>query len=385
MKLRDIVIALFCFAAAFVGAAALGLFDARTKIQPTRIFLEEPSPTIKIAPLDEALTFARLADGQTLAVFSYESGRIEAAALPAGEDAIGLANRLGYEAVKRLIENLSARISVDAAMLVVPVDLASKHIAAGTNYRQHAEEASVEGGPFLFPKYVTPTSSRATIPAGQRLLDYEVELCLVAMKPIPAAGKAAGGLILCNDVTDRASLLRRIDPDDPQSGKGFTSGKSAEGFLPVGDLFVIPRNLDAFVSGITLQLSVDGAERQHVKATQWIWDFDRILDEARAKKEVEWNYWGGTARLPFDKAGAIPERTMIMAGTPGGTIFKEIYPSAYARGVFSWVASGFDSTLPVHVVEAHIRAAEASGDYLQPGSLVTIEVDTMGALANRVE
>lgn len=31
---------------------------------------------------------------------------------------------------------------------------------------------------------------------------------------------------------------------------------------------------------------------------------------------------------------------MILTGTPGGTVFKGIYPSAYVRGGWAWLAGG---------------------------------------------
>ena len=60
---------------------------------------------------------------------------------------------------------------------------------------------------------------------------------------------ASMGLVLCNDYTDRDALLRTLDPWNPGSGKGFTTGKSFPGSLPVGDLFVIPRDVRAFTAG----------------------------------------------------------------------------------------------------------------------------------------
>jgi len=43
------------------------------------------------------------------------------------------------------------------------------------------------------------------IPAIDSVLDYKFELFLVTPRPLPAAGGAKGGLLLCNDVTDRAA------------------------------------------------------------------------------------------------------------------------------------------------------------------------------------
>jgi 2,4-diketo-3-deoxy-L-fuconate hydrolase len=342
--------------------------------------------SVAIAPVDEALTFAR-AGHRTLAVTSYVNGGVEGvdltALLASGEDAIDLVQRLGFGAIREAVVH-GVRASVDAATLGLPVRLAAAHIAAGTNYREHADEASVEGGPFLFPKLVVPTSARAPIPARQALLDYEVELCLVTMEPIGPHERASGALILCNDVTDRATLLRNVDPSDPQSGKGFTSGKSAPGYLPVGDLLVVPRDLQAYVAGLELRLSVNGRERQRAPVTDWIWDFDEILDQARARRNASWAYRGGTARFPFTPDGTLPSRTLILAGTPAGTVFQGIDKSDYAWGLFEWLAGGWGESVVHHVIERHIAAARRARTYLQPGDEVTIRVDRLGVLHNRV-
>lgn len=345
-----------------------------------------PMTDVAIAPMDEALTFAR-AGGKTLLVTAYTHDRVQGTDLSAlmvpGEDAVDLVNRLGYDTV-RTAAATGAKMEADAAALDMPVRLTDAHIAVGTNYREHAKEATVEGGPFLFPKLVAPTSSRAAIPAGEALLDYEVELCLVALKPIGPNDPAAGGLILCNDVTDRATLLRNVDPSNPQSGKGFTSGKSAPGYLPVGDLFVVPRDLKSFVGKLTLQLSVNGKERQRAAVTNWIWDFDEILRQSRAKRTATWAYWGGTARLALAPDGTVPARTLVLAGTPAGTVFQGINTGDYVWGLIYWLMGGWDKTIAHHVIERHIEAARAAKTYLQPGDDVTIRVDRMGRLQNRV-
>jgi 2-keto-4-pentenoate hydratase/2-oxohepta-3-ene-1,7-dioic acid hydratase in catechol pathway len=369
MTLKHLVIC------ATLAAAAAGTLEAAPVTE-----------TIAIAPLEEALTFARSAN-KIVVVTAYANGRIEGIDVTplaaAGEDAIDLVNKLGYDAIKDVVAG-SQKIETDAAALDIPVRLTAAHIAAGTNYREHAQEATVEGGPFLFPKLVEPTPSRAPIPSGQGLLDFEVELCLVAMKPVGMSDKAAGGLMLCNDVTDRATLLRNIDPSNPQSGKGFTSGKSAPGYLPVGNLFVVPRDLNAFAATLELQLSVNGRERQRARVTEWIWDLDEILAQARAKRTTTWSYRGGSARFPFDAQGAIPARTLVLAGTPAGTVFQGMNTSDYALGLLDWLMGGWDKTIAHHVIERHIAAARAAKTYLQPGDTVVIRVDRLGMLSNVV-
>lgn len=353
-----------------------------------------PAPAadrITIAPLDEALTFAVSGAGdksRLIAVTRYEKGVVEGVDLTAdaaGADPIALLNRAGYDALKATIESRGARVAVDAASLTAPVALGDAHVAVGTNYRAHAEEANVKDGPFLFPKLVAPTGPRAAIPwkAGV-LLDYEVELCLVTLGPIGPLEKASGGLILCNDVTDRAALLRHVDPDDPASGKGFPEGKSAPGYLPVGDLFVAPRDLRAFAKSLTLSLSVNGATRQQAPVDLWIWDFARILDEARARRGEVWPYWSKTARLPLASDGTLPARTLVLAGTPAGTVFDGFAWSDYAGGVLRWTLGGFKGPVARAVIETHIERELRAKSYLQPGDVVAIRVDRLGMLVNKV-
>ena len=346
--------------------------------------------TLLIAPLDEALTFARGPTGQTIGVLSYRDDQVtgvdlSALMLSAAEDAVDLVNRLGHDAVRAAIRSGEPIVTLPVSELDVPIRLTDAHIAVGTNYAEHAEESAVTGSPFLFPKLVTPTASRADIPTADGLVDFEAELCLVPMKPLGLTDPAGGGLILGNDVTDRAVLMRGVDLKNPQSGRGFTDGKSAPGYLPVGDLFVVPRDLNAFVAGLTLQLSVNGEERQRARVTEWIWDLIEILNQARAKRETVWSWREGEAHLAFTDDGAISARTLIMAGTPAGTIFQGVPGKDRRYGLLRWILSGFRGSVVPHVIAAYIARSQAQKAYLQPGDQVTIWVDRLGTLSNRVK
>ncbi|MEI6642122.1 MAG: fumarylacetoacetate hydrolase family protein [Novosphingobium sp.] len=348
--------------------------------------------TIAIAPPDRALTFARSgagADAQTIAVTRYRDGVVTGIDLTPllrpGEDAIAAYKRLGYEAIAGFIAAARRSVSHDAATLAVPVDLRAVHAAVATNYPEHADEAKVKSGPFMFAKVAQPTASRAAIPASKGLLDYEVELCFVTLGPLQANAGAKGGLILCNDVTDRAALLRGVDTSDTSSGKGFTDGKSGAGFLPVGDLFVVPRDMKAFVEPLELHLAVNGEERQHTRVTKWIWDLDRLLVETAKRAGVVWKWRDGSASLPVSRAGILPDRTLVLAGTPAGTIFQGPGPATFVRGTFDWVAK-FGRSGPIKaIIERTIADDRASGGYLQPGDVVTIRAEQLGTLENRIQ
>ena len=365
--------------------------------QPVRV-PPRPAPsaplqaTLAIAPLNQALTFARWGEGgtaKTFVVSSYEDGVVKgfdlSPLLKPGEDAIAAYNRLGYEAIATFVAAAPTQISYEAAALALPVDLRAVHVAAGTNYPEHADEAKVKNGPFMFAKIAQPTSARATIPASKGLLDYEVELCLVTLSPVLASAGAKGGLILCNDVTDRAALLRGADTDDIASGKGFTDGKSGIGFLPIGDLFIVPRDLKTFVAPLELRLSVNGEERQRTRVTNWIWDLDRLLLETAKRAGVSWSWREGSAQLPVSREGLLPDRTLVLAGTPAGTIFKGPGLATFVRGGFDWLAGHGRRSIVEAVVERMIADERASGGYLQPGDVVTIQVNYLGTLENRVK
>lgn len=350
--------------------------------------------TVPVAPLEEALTFARTGSGKATQLWAVSEVRGEmltgfnlTAAL--GEhvtDPVTLFLDRGYDDLKAEIESglETAPELIAGEDLTLPLELTDSHIAAGTNFAAHAEESQVEEGVFLFAKEVEPTPFRSTVSAGDRLLDYEVELGFVVLEdaPLPKRPETMG-LILTNDFTNRAALMRNLDPNDVTSGDGFTTGKSAPGFLPVGSLFVIPRDLDAFVADTTLRLAVNGELRQEAPMTDWIWDIDEIFRQTEARRDVEWDYQGGKVGLPIVD-GAVPARTLVLAGTPDGTIFQGIPTGAMVRGVLRWLAFGWGQTLPDRVIESTIRQEKKSGRYLQPGDKVTIQVDRLGTIETTV-
>lgn len=347
---------------------------------------------IAIAPIDQALSFARVAGAEgprLLAVLAYGGGAVEAVDLGAAlgrpvPDPVELINELGYEALRARIAATPARSRWPADALIQPLALGGHHIAAGTNYPAHADEADVEGGPFLFPKRVVPTGPRAPVSVADRLLDYEVELCWVPLKPLRRSAAADDwGLLLCNDYTDRARLLRHIDPDDVGSGKGFTTGKSFPGALPVGDLFVIPRDPRRFAANLVLRLYRNGRLKQESTVRRAIWDIDELLRQSWARAGTTWEFDGAEVGL-FAQPGELPAGSLILSGTPQGTIFQGIGLGQKLRGAARWLAGGWDRSLPDQVIETYIDDARASGVFLQPGETVTIRSDYLGSIVNPI-
>jgi len=350
--------------------------------------------SVEIAPLADAITFGRVrtAPGlRTVAVERYADGVLTGIDLsillerPIA-DPIDLLRDEGWEAVRDRIVSApdATRVTIPVAELGLPVDLRRHHVAAGTNYPEHAGEAEVEDGPFLFAKLVQPTGSRAVVSAGDGLLDYEVELAFVTVEPLgPGDRPATTGLVLCNDYTDRATLLRHVDVWNPTSGTGFTTGKSFPGYLPVGDLFVVPRDVRAFAPALELRLWVNDELRQRAAVADSIWDLDRMLDETWARRDVTWEHRGRDVSL-LGPDGTLPDRTLVMSGTPAGTIFQGIGVSTRARGALAWIFGGWNTPLPRHVIDRYVHEARAAGTYLHPGDRVSMHVDHLGVIENEI-
>jgi 2-keto-4-pentenoate hydratase/2-oxohepta-3-ene-1,7-dioic acid hydratase in catechol pathway len=130
------------------------------------------------------------------------------------------------------------------------------------------------------------------------------------------------GLLLCNDFTDRWTLVRGMMSGGKMGTSGFADAKGQEGFLPVGPLFVVPRDLERFYPTIELSLYVNGRLRQRASAGNMIWGPAEIIDQAFQRADWSFRFAGReTSLLPN---GVIPARTLLLSGTPEGVIFRPI-------------------------------------------------------------
>lgn len=352
------------------------------------------SDTVAISPPGEALTFARIGsdtDRRALLVLRYANGSVEAVDLSIAlgkpvRDPIDAYRELGYAALLEIASSAAptARVVVPATTLTTPVDLGSHHVAAGTNYPEHAGEAGVEDGPFLFAKLVTPTGPRDSVSVGGALLDYEVELAWVVLDDIrDGTAPAEMGVILCNDYTDRKTLLEHIDVWNVESGVGFTTGKSFPGYLPVGDLFVIPRDYRAFAATRELALEVNGVTRQRSLVAAQVWGIDELLAETWKRREQRWEHRGKDVALLAD-GDLLRSRTLILSGTPAGTVFQDIGAAHKAKGLASWILGGWNEPLANRVIDAYTGDPSVRARYLKPGDRATIHADGLGVIDNQI-
>ncbi len=355
-------------------------------------FPEEDRGNVSIADLDDALTFARVAstDGhRVIAVTGYRGGIIDGIDLSTAlgcniDDAATLFVERGYDRLRDDVRSApaAARVSIEVSRLVIAVDFSDDHIAVGTNYPEHAADAGTVR-PFLFPKLVQPGLSGDPVSVRGGLLDYEVEIAVLPLEPLPQGEQPRFlGLMLANDFTDRETLMHAVDRNDIESGKGFTTGKSFPGYLPVGNLLVIPRDWRAFVGRLELRLFVNDALRQRSRATEMVWDVDRVLAETWLRKDLRWQHRAEQVAL-FD-GDAISARTLVLTGTPHGTVFSGVPGRVIAAGLLRWLWGGWTTSIPEQVIEAYVDAARTAKAYLQPGDEVAIHVHYLGELRSTV-
>lgn len=304
----------------------LVVFWAATQYVSRPLFSErlgDLPPLPAVADRSEALTFARSAEGLLL-VTGAEGGQITAINLTARfgheatRDTLEFFQATGYEALQAL-EDPEVTVALD--VLGLPLALRDVHLAAGTNYSEHADEVLLDDPPFLFPKLAEATPWNAPIPWTKRL-DYEAELAAIPLATVTGPDDSPGyAMVLANDVTDRLTLLRELDFDAPMGTTGFATGKGQAGFLPVGPWLLIPRKPD-FYRDLEFRLYVDGRLRQRFNTRDMILSIDDIVRQGFRDRSMD--YRNGTTRVSLIPDEGVPTGSLILTGTAGGVVFKPL-------------------------------------------------------------
>ncbi|ASN03581.1 fumarylacetoacetate hydrolase family protein [Virgibacillus necropolis] len=218
----------------------------------------------------------------------------------------------------------------DEVSLSTPIPAPSKIICVGKNYAEHAVEmeSDVPEFPVLFAKFnnalIGPEDDieKSTF-TGK--LDYEVELAVVIGKEATHVSKEKAlnyiaGYTIGNDVTAR-DLQKRT----PQ----WLQGKTLDRSTPVGPSVVTTEEIPD-PSNLSIHSFVNGEERQNSNTSQLIFDIPFLIEFISS--------------LITLKPGDI-----ILTGTPNGV--------------------GFAMNPP---------------QFLQDGDVVTVEIEKLGRLENKV-
>ena len=217
----------------------------------------------------------------------------------------------------------------DAEALDVCVPRPRSLFAIGLNYRDHAQEASLDipKAPMVFTKFPSCLAGpTADIPLTSNRVDWETELVVVigrAGKRVAArdALSHVAGYTIGQDISDR----RQQFSDKPPQ---FCLGKSAAAFGPIGPAVV---TLDGFSNPLDLAISCDiGNERMQASRTaNMIFNVPELIEFLSRWCEL----------APGD---------LIFTGTPSG-----------------------------------VGSVREPRRYLQPGEVITTRIEGIGEMRNR--
>jgi 2-keto-4-pentenoate hydratase/2-oxohepta-3-ene-1,7-dioic acid hydratase in catechol pathway len=277
----------------------------------------------------------------------------------------------------------SQRISIPVSDLLPAGPSGTNHIGIGTNFPEHAEEASSDSV-FNFPKFGTATPARTSVaasPAG--LLDYEVELCVRFDRPIASLedfDAAVKGFFLCADFTDRIALLELADIDNLDSGYGFSDAKSGEGFFPTGPFLVIPNDWQSFMAQERMTTELNGDPRQDARGGEMTLDFRALAEKAlNDMSDARFFYQGDYYKL--SPSGRIETDMTLMSGTSEGVIFTAPVRHDYIEMALAYMLAGgpLSGKSMVEVGLPVFLKNEVEGrHFLQPGDVVTYRSSRMG-------
>ncbi|MEK3724867.1 fumarylacetoacetate hydrolase family protein [Paenibacillus sp. FSL H8-0034] len=228
----------------------------------------------------------------------------------------------------------SAHVLVESELTLGPcVTHPNKIICVGLNYRKHAEEtnAPIPQYPILFNKFNnTLTGHGADVSLAERVtskVDYECELVIVIGTKAKYVTKEDAlshvfGYCNVNDLSARDLQLRT---------QQWLLGKSLDGFSPLGPYLVTADEVGD-PNNLGIRTLVNGEQRQNSNTSDMIFHCDEIVSYISQHMTL----------VPGD---------IILTGTPEGVVLG----------------------LP-----------EDKQVYLKDGDVVTIEVEKLGTLTNRM-
>ena len=359
-------------------------------------FEDAPFEQVLVDPAD-ALTLAQYFDQNgeivTVVVVNYDGETVEGIDLadfgaPRASDPLVALAAVETAIIQTAALEQHERQKVDVSVLLPSGPNGEQHLGIGTNFPEHAEEAQSESV-FNFPKFGTATPARTSVIAPEGgLLDYEVELCMRFDRPISSIADfdaAVKGIFLCADFTDRIKLLKLADPDNLDSGYGFSDAKSGAGFFPTGPFLVVPNDWSTFVAETRMMTHLNNEARQDARGEEMILDFRALTEKVLGDMEqARFSYQDGLYKLAPN--ARIEQDMTLMSGTSEGVIFTTPQRHDYIEIVIGYALNGgplSGKDFMDFAVGAFIRSEIASGHFLQPGDVVTYQASGLGDI--RVE
>ncbi|GLS24566.1 fumarylacetoacetate hydrolase family protein [Marinibactrum halimedae] len=236
----------------------------------------------------------------------------------------------------------------------------------------------------MFLKAVTPTREHPIAFDENRLLDYEVELCAKPIHPVnlKSVKHAQFAFFLCGDFTDRAALMRNVDPSNLQSGKGFSKAKSLPGYFPTGPYLVIPKNQEMFLNHVSLSLTYNGQQMQIASTKDLIWRLPKILSHLLSLTESNQpTYSEIKTWLP---SRGLDNEISFLTGTPDGVLMRP--PNLWYKvkmAIWYFVSFHFltnDDSIRQYVLENYLAKQFENKHYLQSGDNIVLSARWLGLI-----
>ncbi|MUT67622.1 fumarylacetoacetate hydrolase family protein [Paenibacillus sp. NEAU-GSW1] len=230
-------------------------------------------------------------------------------------------------------ENAAEFVRAEAGLTFAPcISEPGKLICIGLNYRKHAEETNmpIPAFPILFNKFSNALAAHGEdipLPRSTNKVDYEAELAIVIGKTAKYVSKEEAleyvfGYCAANDLSARDLQTRTSQ---------WLAGKSCDKFAPIGP-YVVTKEEAGDPNALSITCTVNGEVRQSSNTSDMIFDCAELVSYVSQCMTLS----------PGD---------IILTGTPEGVVFG--YPP-----------------------EKQL--------YLQPGDVVTVEIERLGALTNRI-
>jgi 2-keto-4-pentenoate hydratase/2-oxohepta-3-ene-1,7-dioic acid hydratase in catechol pathway len=154
------------------------------------------------------------------------------------------------------------------------MNLPSKIVCVGRNYRDHAKELGneVPKEPLIFlkpPSSIVTSGQPIRLPPQSKQVEYEGEIGVIIgrrlskAREIEAAG-AIGSFVAANDVTARD--LQKLEPQ-------WTRAKGFDTFCPIGE----PKATGTKFEDLTVVTRVNGTERQRGTGADMVFSIPTIL------------------------------------------------------------------------------------------------------------
>jgi 2-keto-4-pentenoate hydratase/2-oxohepta-3-ene-1,7-dioic acid hydratase in catechol pathway len=256
-----------------------------------------------------------------------------------------------WRAAQQALAHAAVTYPLEDVKLLAPL-VPSIILNSGQNYWDHREEKPPveQHDPEFFLKaplaVIGPGDPVILDPVVTQKLDYEVELAVIIGKPgrhIPRerALEHVFGYTVANDVTARD---RQAVPH-PEGGFEYRlgPGKNFDTSAPLGP-WIVTRDEIPDAQALGLRTYVNGDLRQNNTTAKMIWDVATLVSF-------------------FSDFYTLQPGVLIETGTPGGT---------------AW------ATDPEIGGRPYERDDVTRSGYLQPGDVVTVEIDGIGSLTNPI-